>query len=381
MKDNMSKSILLVGDSRSLFIKNLKNNLVQTYPNYIVDVYDITLLKLISRPEDMPNNVTKDLSPISIFMKVIRGLKLMKDFYSFSKKYDIVNFHFFVSYYYYLMKIFKFNYSILTIWGSDFNCRTIKTESKLKKAILLADICSCTNISFKNNIIKALKIDSNLIKVVSFGLEPLNFINNNWCKQDIRNKFNLSLDKKVVVIGYNGSIRQNHIRILDAIAECLSVEQMESIQIILPATYGLSIEYEKKLYQYIERLPYEVTLFKQYLSDIDMAKFRLCADIMINLQESDQFSGSMQEYMYAKCIIITGDWLPYGSLSELGVYYRNVSEISKCGIDLSNVLNDFNAEQLKCNKNSAMIWTISSWESNIHKWHELYMGCNEKRIC
>ena len=84
MKDNMSKSILLVGDSRSPFIKNLKNNLVLTYPNYIVDVYDITLLKLISRPDDMSNNVTKDLSHPSRFMKSIRRLKLMKDFYFFS---------------------------------------------------------------------------------------------------------------------------------------------------------------------------------------------------------------------------------------------------------------------------------------------------------
>ncbi len=56
---------------------------------------------------------------------------------------------------------------------------------------------------------------------------------------------------------------------------------------------------------------------------------------MIQLQATDSFSSSMRETLYAGNIVITGDWLPYGTLDEKGVFMLKVSSVEEAERSLS----------------------------------------------
>ena len=73
----------------------------------------------------------------------------------------------------------------------------------------------------------------------------------------------------------------------------------------------------------------------------------------------------MQEHLYAENIVITGDWLPYNTLDERGVFMLKVSSVDEVGEKLVYALNNLEQLKKKCERNSQIIWKLSSWEKNI----------------
>jgi len=105
---------------------------------------------------------------------------------------------------------------------------------------------------------------------------------------------------------------------------------------------------------------------------------RLASKIMIQLQTTDSFSSSMRESLYAGEIVITGDWLPYGTLDEKGVFMLKVSSVEEVGEKLVYALNNLDSLKEKCKKNPEIIWELSSWEKNIQSWIDMYEDLLQK---
>ena len=101
-------------------------------------------------------------------------------------------------------------------------------------------------------------------------------------------------------------------------------------------------------------------MLKSHLSNVDVAKLRIETDIAINIQQTDAFSGSLQEHLFAGNILLVGDWLPYDILDENHVFYKKSSLT-----DLSDQIKDCIVNYDKYKKmtcgNQDKMHNISSW--------------------
>jgi len=95
---------------------------------------------------------------------------------------------------------------------------------------------------------------------------------------------------------------------------------------------------------------------------------------MIQLQKSDQLSGTMQESLFAGSIVITGSWLPYQVLQDEGVYFKSISEFSELPGKLFEIIQNLNKENQKCSRNRSIIHRFSSWEYTINDWLLAYQS-------
>jgi len=115
------------------------------------------------------------------------------------------------------------------------------------------------------------------------------------------------------------------------------------------------------------------------MPDREIALIRKASDVFINVQVTDQFSGSMQEHLFAENVVITGDWLPYKTLDERGVFMRKVSSVDDVGRELLHVAHNLDSLRKNCLINPDIIWELSSWEKNIQSWVGLYEGFFDNR--
>jgi hypothetical protein len=80
----------------------------------------------------------------------------------------------------------------------------------------------------------------------------------------------------------------------------------------------------------------------------------------------------MQEYIFARNIVITGSWLPYDTLKKNGVDFVEIDSIDKLSIILERILDNFSFYYKQTEPNPAEIQKLSSWKENTPKWIELY---------
>ena len=216
------------------------------------------------------------------------------------------------------------------------------------------------------------------IEVVRFGLEPISnlehLIDEGFLKNDAKTRFAFNLAKQTIVLGYQGTPNHQHLAMLHSIFQTFTsgVLNPDNFEIIIPVAYGFAGEYKQDLESFIQNSGYSVVLFNQILNDLDMAKFRLSADIFVNLQVHDQLSGSMLESLYAGCYLITGDWLPYQILDDNKVFYRKIATVG----ELASAIVQF--EQNKSSysglaiQNKEAIAKLVHWRECIIEWRNLY---------
>jgi hypothetical protein len=93
---------------------------------------------------------------------------------------------------------------------------------------------------------------------------------------------------------------------------------------------------------------------------------------MIQLQTSDQFSGSMQEHLYTRNVVITGSWLPYKTMKDFGVNFIEIDKVSELANSLAKVIANYNEYYSNTDNNPEAILKLSSWQYNIQDWLALY---------
>lgn len=265
---------------------------------------------------------------------------------------------------------------VVSIWGSDYYRRGEKSKIKMLKLLNRADITTFTNkvtqkdlIQFYFNTGKRSDIKT---EVLRFGLEPLEILKNlNKTPAESKQFLELPTDAYVVCVGYNANPAQQHIEIIKGLIK-KEKELPENLIIILPLTYGSKQTYVGKIKNELKKGRFKSKLFLSYMTELEVAHLRNACDVMIQLQITDQFSGSMQEHLYCGNIVITGSWLPYKTMDEQGVYFRKIDHVSKIGDELADCFKDYQNERSKYEYNKDVIYSLSSWKSNINRWTNLY---------
>lgn len=262
---------------------------------------------------------------------------------------------------------------VCSVWGSDFY-KSSRLQRKLQERLYrVAKVITFANEVTKDQFNKYYKERyKEKLRLCRFGLAPLDELRKlTLSKEDCKKKLGIYENAIVVVVGYNNSPAQQHLEVIDSLMEYSNLLP-SNILLLFPMAYGGSVDYKDFVKQKLYSSGLKYKIIDNFMSSEDVALLRKSADIMIQVQKTDQFSGSMQEHIFARNVVITGSWLPYGILEEKGVFLLKISTVEEVGEKLLNVFKNLDAFREKCNGNPEIIWELSSWDKNIHSWIEIY---------
>lgn len=285
-----------------------------------------------------------------------------------------INIHFVYVYYVLIYSFLVKNTLIFTIYGSDFY-RMNPFKRWLQKFLYE----KAKTITFTNSLSKKSFLDyygtfANKTKVCRFGLGTLDFIDKNRDKDvmEMKQILGFSQTKIIVTCGYNATKGQQHEAIIKNIS-LLESDLLDQVQFIFPMTYG-DKAYRETIKKMLEKTNLDCIVLEEFLYEDKNAYIKLASDVMINMLQTDSFSGSMQEFLYANNLVITGSWLPYQVFDEAGIYYHKIDRIEQLDSKLSEVLEYLKnrVENGKTMKNISIIDSLSSWKNNIKSWIDTY---------
>lgn len=376
----MSKRILIVGNGNHQFITNyvkwlnkeneqLEVNIFSDRPvhervkKHYDNIYQFNFNTLFYR-------IIKQIKGIRALFYLLPLIFRLKEF----QKSDFIHIHYLsIQSAYLITLISKLSDTkiITTIWGSDFYKYSKKFRRLFLKACIASDKITFANEETKEKFVEKMQWQKNNIFIRRFGLAPLEHLKKlNKTKDEAKKLLKWDVAKIAVTIGYNLHSIQQHIKILNQIANLKNYS--DQIELILPVTYGGDEKYKTKVLSELEKLPFSYKVYDQFLKDEDVAQIRLASDIMVQLQVTDQFSGSMQEYLFTRNVVITGNWLPYKTMIDHGIEFIKIDSITELSAVLQNVLNQYESYYQKTVNSPETIFKLSSWESNIPYWLQLY---------
>lgn len=290
-------------------------------------------------------------------------------------KYPVIEIHYLEEFYSQYMELFSEKYERLhiCIWGSDFYRSSAEDRETKEKVIQLADKIIFGNPKTQNDFISYYNIQRKKTDISQFGLSVLDEIDNisELRKEELMSKFGISRGKVVVTIGHNASPAQRHEEII------LNLEEHKLIKdkcyFILPMTYGKSDAYLSKIKKILKKHQFQYIILEEFMADEQVAALRSITDIFIQLQPTDQLSGSMQEHLYAGSVVITGSWLPYEILKNEGIYFLEVNRLTQVGEKLIQCVSDLDKHREFAITNNIAIKKLSHWNIVGEKWNSRYI--------
>jgi hypothetical protein len=107
------------------------------------------------------------------------------------------------------------------------------------------------------------------------------------------------------------------------------------------------------------------------LSHRENAELKILTDIVVNIQITDTLSASLQEHLYAKNILLVGEWLPYKIFDENGIFYMKTS-CEKLSENISYCIDNLDVLKQKTKNNYMKIKSLSSWDFVSRDWLKIY---------
>ena len=259
----------------------------------------------------------------------------------------------------------KCGYIILTIWGSEFYRSSKLNSYFLHKLYKVSNVITFASSDLKNNFFNRYKLRKES-KIVRFGLDLLDKID-----EQLKTNNHKTNDTINITVGYNRHIAQQHFKVIEQLIK-LDNQIKKKIHLIFPFTYGpINDEYRTFIEGILKDNSFSYEFIDEFLPEKDLAILRIRSDIMFQVQTTDQFSGSMQEHLYAGNIVITGNWLNYSDMVAEGISLITLNDFTEIPFLISKILDPaFDKSFFRENKKG--IQSLSSWKSNINKWYSLY---------
>ncbi|PNV83946.1 MAG: hypothetical protein C0627_03105 [Sulfurimonas sp.] len=362
--------ILIIANSKVVFGKEIKSELISK--DFDVNLLDFESLTLYDKNHCENDRYSsffikfKSIPKLSMFFRMWYIKKVIQE-----NGFNIVNIHMSRWFYLIILPWLTRQRFIVTFYGSDFY-RTSGFIKKIQTNLYKkADAITFTNPLTKNSFLKYYKDFDSKSYVCRFGLKTLDFIDKNRKidKKFLRESLGYNKEKIVITCGHNSTKEQQHDKIIDNILK-LPTELLDKIQFIFPMTYGNNFNKER-VENILKQTNLDYIVLEEFLYGDDNANIKLASDIMINILETDSFSGSMQEFLYANNIIITGSWLPYEVFDDAGVEYIKIDNIDKLSFKLAELINS-DIKIYDTLKNQKIISELSLWDNTIESWVDIY---------
>lgn len=295
------------------------------------------------------------------------------------KKYDLVDFHSvppYTDWYINQSKIKGIPYEI-TFWGADI---IFASEDRAAQLKLLLD--SCTKLKCTRNLYdivcrKIGKQYSTKYKEAYFGNSGLDYLIHisSADRVNLAEKLLGRIDDKIVVTcGYNGIEVQNHELMINSLNK-LPQSYKNRLMVVFPMTYGREEHYYSRVKQLLHESSFQSIVIESYLNNEELAALRWITNVMIMAQETDAFSGSVQEHLYCNNIVLIGNWLDYPLLDRSGAFYLTFAkeELTK---KVTNIIDNYLEYKNRCSNNDAKLYSAVSWEARLSDWLPTYQPIN-----
>jgi glycosyltransferase involved in cell wall biosynthesis len=210
--------------------------------------------------------------------------------------------------------------TVAVVWGSDYNAKRSISRWCFRWSLKLAARVLFLIPETRTECINQSLVTARNSSVVRFGLPILRIIRAEGEEiggPEARAQFGLPLDRKIVVVGSNSRISQNHFEIIEVLKR--NAADLGGFFFVFPLGYG-DPEYASKVEEKALELGVEnIKCLRGFYRGTELARLRMACDVFINLQSHDQLSATMVEYLYAGAEVITGAWLPYSTLIDGGI--------------------------------------------------------------
>lgn len=298
-------------------------------------------------------------------------------------KYDLVNIHNCDPIYIYLGRQFRKVSSNLypMIWGSDFYRANKKMRDKKKNLFNNARYIVFANPVNAQDFVNYYNDYKEKAIITGFGVSKFDLIREIFLteKQDnLKAKFGFPLNKMIVAVGYNGTQGQQHVKLLQELASLPEIIK-QKLFLVLQMTYGFNNDYANEVEKYAVDTDIEYKMIREFLDDKETSRLRVAIDVVLNAQTTDGFSSSIQEHIFAKNIVVVGDWLPYKPLELAQIVYiqKPLGKFSEAVIE---IIDGYERLKNAVQENSNKIYSISGWDTRIQNWISIYKGEGKKYL-
>lgn len=381
------KRVLIIGDANSFLLNDIVYNVNKKYVQISFDILNTNpKLQIIDK-----NLYSKIVSPGLLFDKFQRFVSSINKYAAFfsmryymkfslknvSSNYDFVHIHFFNKNFLYINPKHIQNITpnlVISFWGSDFYKRSSLQRQKMIPYLDFATEILFGNPQMRDSLVGYYNNYFSKTRILPIGLEILSSIDIELDKCNTKKEIKKDLgfsDKTVITIGYSSHPDQHQIEIIELIANRTIPEDIAKIHFVFPLTYGDN-NYKQQVINSAKKHNLSFTALTTPLPKNLIAKYRLASDIMLHLRDTDQFSGSFQEYLYTSNVVITGNWLPYQFIIDKGVYLHSLSSFNELSNTLNYVLVNLNTESEKTIGNKRIIAEISHWNALVEKHSSIY---------
>lgn len=212
---------------------------------------------------------------------------------------------------------------ICSFWGSDLMRSPKKELRRMAPYLRLCDGITVHSELNREQIRReygeAVAQKTTLLYFGQIGYQNIDAARERFTKAECKAAFGIDSSRYVICVGYNASSAQNQLPVLEAMA-ALPKERLSRVALVLQQTYAQNDDdYVRRTRELAGRLPCQTVVLTEFMNGEDSAKLRLAADLFILAIQTDAFSGSLQEYLYAGADVLRGEWLGYPQLDEMGV--------------------------------------------------------------
>jgi len=263
---------------------------------------------------------------------------------------------------------------VVSFWGSDLLRRSKATLRRMRRLLTKADVITVSSRGMEERLRETctpLTADVVRIPFGVNGFEAIDALRASADATSCRRAFGVAReDDIVVVLGYNGRPEQQHAMMLAAVAK-LPEKQLEKLHVILPMTYGGEEAYVRQVASALSGIDVRGIVLRDFLGAEEQARLCLAADVFVHAQISDALSASMQEFLYAGALVLSGSWLRYPELEEDGVTFMTYQDDDELRALLLEVGNRGERAWDAPDGNRTLL-RVRSWSSVAAGWRELY---------
>lgn len=360
--------VLILGDPNKYFRLEYVNQMRRQYPEIQFDIAsteaDIPQVHTYAKIFYIPYKGIK--SRLSKIISLRRSLKKLC-------KYDYIHIHSANITWLLVMDILKKKSSkvILTYYGSDYY-RTQQYKLWIFKIYnWLVDEITFTSKRMQYDVLRKNRKILVKSRVIKFGVDVFNSIDRKLTrgKKKFKKESDINPEHIVLTVGYNATKEQNHIEVLNILEKIKTSKMLPDFTVVLPLNYG-DEKYKEFLLDNIN-YSYPIVVSTEFLTHDKISELRCLSDIMIHVQNSDQFSSSVLEYIYAGNVLINGTWLEYIELKEWGIKFEEVGSVSMLNEKIVEVVQSLGSYK-NFDYDRRILKQKMTWESVCSEWRSLY---------
>lgn len=184
----------------------------------------------------------------------------------------------------------------------------------------------------------------------------------------------LGLSPNMINISCSSTIPENdqHEIIIDALKK---IGHKDRVQLMFLLTYGGTQKRKDVLIDIIKRelAGFNVRIFDSYMSNEEIAKYRAVTDVYVNIRISDQLASAVIESLYAGAYLISGSWLNYTDLDDLGIVYEKIDNLDNLSQVIDQGVSNIDEFKSKHSANNSGLIYKAYIEAHKHdKWGDFY---------